>query len=56
VILVARGDLTGAIENLRQTLATLRRIPEREDHPDIAATLRELERLQALQRDVQRPD
>jgi hypothetical protein len=43
-------------ENLQRALATLRRIPERNDHPDVAATQRELARLQALQRDVQRPD
>ncbi len=55
-VLTARGDLTGAIENLQQALATQRRILEREDHPDVAATQRELERLQALQRDVLRPD
>lgn len=53
---MAKGDLTGAIGNLQQALATLRRIFERDDHPDIAATLRELERLQALQRDLQRTD
>lgn len=55
-ILTATGDLTSAIENLQQALATLRRIHEREDHPDVVSTLRELERLQALQFDVQRPD
>lgn len=55
-VLTAKGDLTGAIENLQRALATQRRIFERGDHPDIAATQRELERLQALQREVQRPD
>jgi hypothetical protein len=55
-VLVATGDLTGAIANLHQALAAQRRIFEPEDHPDIAATQRELERLLALQRDVQRPD
>ncbi len=55
-VLVAKGNLTGAIDNLQQALATLRRIFEHGDHPDVVATLRELERLQALQRDVQRPD
>lgn len=55
-VLAAKGDLTGAIESLQQALATQRRIVEREDAPDVAATLRRLERLQALQRDVQRPD
>ncbi|HEX8112486.1 MAG TPA: tetratricopeptide repeat protein [Kofleriaceae bacterium] len=55
-VLAAKGDLTGAIENLQRALSTQRRIFERGDHPDIAATMCELERLQALQRDVQRPD
>jgi len=55
-VLAARGDLTGAIENLQQALAIQRRVFERDDHPDIVASERELERLQTLQRDVQRPD
>lgn len=55
-VLVAKGDLAGAIDNLQQALATLRRIFKRDDHPDIAAMLRELERLQGLQRDLQRTD
>jgi len=45
---LARGDLPGAIDHLEQALATLRRIDDQ--HPDIASTCRELERLQALQR------
>ena len=55
-VLVAKGDLTGAIENLQQALAALRRILERDDHPDVVAAQRELERLQVVQREVQRPD
>lgn len=54
-VLAAKGDLTGAIDQLQQALAALRGLLERDD-PNIAATLRELERLQALQRDVQRAD
>jgi tetratricopeptide (TPR) repeat protein len=55
-VLVARGDLAGAIEHLERALVTLRKIHERDDHPEIAATLRELERLQRMQRDLQRAD
>jgi tetratricopeptide (TPR) repeat protein len=57
-VLVAKGDLTGAIKNLQQTLATLRRIFKfkRGVHPDIASTLSELELLRALQGDLQRTD
>jgi tetratricopeptide (TPR) repeat protein len=56
-VLAAKGDLTGAIERLQQVLATQRVVLERtdhQDHQDVAATLRELERLQALRRDIQR--
>jgi tetratricopeptide (TPR) repeat protein len=55
-VLVAQGNLVGAIEHLQQVLATLQQRFERDDHPDIVATRQQLERLQALQRDVQRPD
>jgi len=55
-VFTAKGDLVGAIEHLERALTTLRRIFERDDHSEIAATLRELERLQGLQREVQRSD
>jgi tetratricopeptide (TPR) repeat protein len=54
-VLAAKGDLTGAIENLQLALATQHQILERDD-PDVVASERELARLQALQRDLQRPD
>lgn len=55
-VLVARGDLTGALDNLRQALATRRRIHERDDHPHVASILSELDRLQRLQRNLQNTD
>ena len=55
-ILVAKGDLAGAIENLERALATLQRSFKREDHPDIEATRREVDRLQRLQGELQRTD
>ncbi|HEX7838800.1 MAG TPA: tetratricopeptide repeat protein, partial [Kofleriaceae bacterium] len=55
-VLVAKGDLAAALGHLERALPTLRRIFERDDHPEIAAMRRELERLQRLQRDLQRTD
>jgi tetratricopeptide (TPR) repeat protein len=53
-VLTARGELVGAIGHLERALVTLRRIFEREDHPDIMATRQELERLQQLERELER--
>jgi tetratricopeptide (TPR) repeat protein len=53
-VLVAKGDLVGACEHLERGLAIQRRIFELDDHPEVAATLHELERLQGLQRELER--
>jgi tetratricopeptide (TPR) repeat protein len=55
-VLVARGDVTGAIDQLRRAVATRRKIHERDDPPELASMLRELDRLQELQRRLQRTD
>lgn len=55
-LLAARGDVTGAIDQLQRAVATRRRIHERDDHPELAAMLRELDRLHAVQRRAQRAD
>lgn len=55
-ILVAKGDLAGAIEHLELAVALLRKVFENDDHPDVASMLRELERLRQLQAELQRSD
>jgi tetratricopeptide (TPR) repeat protein len=55
-VLVARGNVTGAIDELQHAVITRRRIHGRDDHPELASMLRELDRLQELQRRLQRAD
>lgn len=55
-VLVAKGDLAGALEHLDRALATLRSIFEHDDHPEIAPVLRERDRLQVVQGELQRTD
>ena len=55
-VLLAKGDVVGALGHIEQALMTLREIFKDRDHPQITELLKFRQRLLALQHDLQRTD